>query len=543
MSVELSAAQHRANDPKLIATLAFSALSDKLPLCLPIPIDTPPSPKLHYRSDYVYLGYDDLTDPSNWASFSPFDLALRLIDFTSLEPFLAHIIYCPSAKGQQPFHPVSMFLLYSWRILNKWQRTETVRNLAKACYDDYRRRFGFVEGIYPTEGGLRYFETRLGSQRSHGLVTQTVNLAQRIGCISDESTQCGILGVDGMLHDAASRLRCSSVNESCYQPVPRQCKAKEEKGHKGCDCSERACDQVCQYATPRDPQARFVIYQGHNQTESPNALREPSRGKDKQPRGQRRYGYRSVCTRLIDPIRRTSWIMADGLLAANAPEDQLATSLMEDAVSSYGWVSWQFAVADAGEGREPFLSTAYRLGLRRVVGLRAADGDKDSDGWAIRGYDDKGIPVCAHNYRLRPNGWDNQRHRYKWCCRRNCERQTDRAAPDCPYRTEGAKHGLVKDVGLSFADGSNRLVRDVPYRSPSWKRLYGRGRNAAEERNSELEGWGLKRMLVYGWERTRAMITVADVWINLLTMIRLIREASLAAAGLSPPLGVLAVDV
>ena len=87
----------------------------------------------------------------------------------------------------------------------------------------------------------------------------------------------------------------------------------------------------------------------------------------------------------------------------------------------------------------------------------------------------------------------------------------------------------MRDVGQSFPDGSNRLVRDVPYGSVFYKRLYGRGRNAAEERNSEFEALGLKRMPVYGWSRVRAMVTVADMWVNLTTMMRLIREATLAA--------------
>ncbi len=94
---------------------------------------------------------------------------------------------------------------------------------------------------------------------------------------------------------------------------------------------------------------------------------------------------------------------------------------------------------------------------------------------------------------------------------------------------------MVRDVGRSFADGSTRLVRDVPYGSPFAKKLYARGRNVAEERNSEFEDLGLKRMPVYGWERVQAMVTVVDMWVNLKTIVRLIREAVLAANGLSPP--------
>lgn len=536
MVAELTPTQQRCQDPALVASLSFPSLSGKLPLSLPVPADIPPSPKPRYRSQYVYLGYEDIVTPKGnltvWPTLSLFDLALRLIDFSSLEAPLAQIVYSASAKGHPPFHPVSMFLLHSWRILNKWHRTEALRNIAAERYDDYRQRFGFIRGTYPTEGGLRYFETMLGSVSGNDLIAQTIELARTLGIISGQAIQHGILSVDGMIHDAASRMRCNSVDDACYQPAPRKCKAKEEKGRKGCDCAEMACAEVCKHATPRDPKARFIVYEGHNQTDGPNT---PASAEGKSSHGEPRYGYRSVCERLIDYLRRDSFVLAHDLLGANAPEDKAATELMKKVVSHYDWVHWEFAVADAGEGREPFLSTAYRLGLRRIIGLRRDKSDANVVEWAIRGYDDKGIPVCPFGYRLHPNGWDWERRRFKWCCRRTCERETQHPAPDCPHRFDGDKHGLVRDVGRSFADGSTRLVRDVPYGSPFAKKLYARGRNAAEERNAEFEDLGLKRMPVYGWERVQAMVTVVDMWVNITTIMRLIREAVLAANGLSPP--------
>lgn len=534
MVAELTASQQRSGDPCLVASLSFPSLLHKLPLCLPVPADTPPSPKRHYRSQYTYLGYEDLLDPSVWPTLSLFDLALRLIDFSSLEAVLAQIVYACSAKGHVPFHPVSMFLLRSWCILNKWHRTQAISNLADARYDDYRERFGFIKGVYPTEGGLRHFETRLGSVNGNSLIAQTVELARTVRIISEQAIQDGILSTDGMIHDAASRMRCSSVDDACYQPTPRKCRAKEEKGRRGCDCAEMACTQACKHATPRDPKARFIVYQGHNQSDGPNA---PSAHSDenKFPQGEPRYGYRTPVVRLIDQVRRDSFVLAHVLIGANASEDKAATELMKEGVARFNWVRWQFAVADAGEGREPFLSVAYELGLRRVVGLRRVPGDANVQQWGIRGYDDKGIPVCPFGYHLHPNGWDAERRRFKWCCRRTCERETDRPAPDCPHRFDGDKHGLIRDVGRSFTDGSTRLVRDVPYGSPFAKALYARGRNAAEERNSEFEDLGVKRMPVYGWQRVQAMVTVVDMWVNLKTIVRLIREAVLAANGLSPP--------
>ncbi len=50
-----------------------------------------------------------------------------------------------------------------------------------------------------------------------------------------------------------------------------------------------------------------------------------------------------------------------------------------------------------------------------------------------------------------------------------------------------------------------------------------------EGRNTTFERWGLKRLSVYGNPRSRATIFQADVWYNLTTLARLIREASAAA--------------
>jgi hypothetical protein len=428
-----------------------------------------------------------------------------------------------------------MFLLFSWRLCNQWPRTQTLHYLAEHRYADYRHTFGFADGVYPTEGGLRYWEAALGSQSANPLIHQTMDLAHNLGCLSPQALARGIFSVDGMLHDALSRLRCRSVTDSCYEPAPRPCPAKEVKKHKGCDCTSPACALVCQHATPRDPQARYVVYRSHNQTDGPNAPAQPSLEPNSTGKGKSRYGYRSLAGRLIDAPRRSSWVLNDDLLSANTPEDPAATELMKQAVTAYPWVNWEFAVADAGEGREPFLSTAYDLHLRRVVGLRKGDGDDSPVEQALRGYDAKGIPICKWGYRLHPTGWDYERRRQKWCCERTCEHEGNPPPPDCAVRREGGKHGLVKDVGPVFADGKNRLVRDVPYGSPFWKTIYGRARNAAEERNAELESLGLKQMPVAGWQRVQATLTVADMWVNLATIIRLVREAVLATSGPSPP--------
>jgi hypothetical protein len=173
-----------------------------------------------------------------------------------------------------------------------------------------------------------------------------------------------------------------------------------------------------------------------------------------------------------------------------------------------------------------------------VIDLRAHQTDRDKALWPLRGYDDKGRPVCAFGYPFTSNGFDFQKRRHKWFCGRACQNGCkpvvaiqdlpDRPS-ECPYLHTNSDHGQVLNVGFSFQnDGSCRLVRDVAFGSPTWKRLYHRARNATESRNATCQRWDLKRLPVYGEPRGKAFIFLADVWANLSTLIRLFREATAA---------------
>jgi hypothetical protein len=497
---------------------------------------------------------------------SLFDLVLRLVDFSGLRPVLAHLLGWTSARGQVPFDPVSFFLFVSWRLSNGWSRDEALRNLRHPRYADYAAAFGFREGDFPTEGGVRYFLTTLGErsgketesvsvavdetreetfavQRLNQLLVASVSLLRQAGLITPSSWQGALLGVDGQIHDAASRRRCSFVQAACYRSLkeqPRLCPAKE-KGKRGCECDTFACVQACRHAPVRDPEARSVVYEGTNQRHmgSPNAPTDLSNART--PRGQLRYGYRSLTVQLAEATRRFSVVLLDDFLTASAREENPAAALLLQLAYFYPDLCIEAIVGDAGFGYTAFLRVIYQLGAKRIVDLRADRTDKDLAGWTVRGYDDKGRPVCPFGYAFTANGFDTQRQRRKWFCGQACLNDKAPLVPlenvsyppaECPYQAHDHPHGKVVNVGETFADGSTRLVRDISFGSPAWKRLYGRARNAAEDRNADLEAWGLKRLPVYGKPRGRAFIALADLWINLTVLARLIREATFPAAAL-----------
>jgi len=561
MAAQDSAVGARAHDQTLVELASWASLHARLPLGWPTPPGTPPSPKRAYRSHYGYLGGADLQEPAVWEHLTDFDLVLRLVDFSGLRPVLAQRLGWTSARGWCPFDPVSIFLLVGWQLTNRWTRAQTLHHLHQPRYADYAQRFGFADGVYPTEGGLRYYLTALGGHSTTGatvtvtdaehthtvaiqylnqLLAGAVQLIHDAGLLSPEAWSQALVCPDGMIHDAASRLRCTAVQESCYQPTtpaqPRPCPAKA-KDRQGCACDTSACAQICQYATPRDPAARFVYYEGTNQTRpNPNQATDPAQ-QTKKP-GQARYGYRSLPLLLVDPARRFSLVLLEDFQPANAHDEVPAAALVQQLDHFYPDLHLDAFVGDAGFGYDVVLHTVYQQGGRRIVDLRHHATDDDKTQWPTRGYDDKGRPICPFGYALTANGFDRLRQRHKWCCQQACLTEATPAVqlpgvayppPECPYQAAPHLHGRIVNVGERFADGSIRLVRDLPVGTPAWNRLYHQARNAAEGRNATQEGWGLKRLPVYGAPRGRALIALADTWGNLTTLARLVREATRAA--------------
>jgi hypothetical protein len=471
----------RAQDEVFVKQCNWTALLERLPLRWPTPAQTPPSPKLSYRSCYQYLGWDELTDPACWEDRDDFELLLRLINFSGLRDVLAEQLGWRAAKGQVPFDPVSLCLLTLWQIVNDWSRAATLRNLRKPRYADYARLFGFQNELYPTEGGLRHFLTRLGKnstasgacvlveqgdqtllvavQQLNRLLNQSVDLVRESGVLSEQAWQKALLCPDGQIHNAASRMRCQHVTESCYQPALRLCPAKE-KGFRGCDCDTQACAQVCKRATPQDREARFVWYTGDNQNDE----------KD----GEGFYGYRSLPLQLIDPERRFSLTLLDDVRPANQREEVPASALLYQLQDHYPQLQVDAVAGDAGYGFEVFLHTVYaHLHARRVVNLRAHPTDDDPQNWLLRGYDDCGRPLCPYGYNLVSNGFDYSLQRSKWLCQKACLKNSDPKVscsdvtyppPDCPYLE--TPHGRCFNLGERFPDGSIRLARNLPVGSP-----------------------------------------------------------------------------
>ena len=524
---KLTAIQKRAQNPDALAPFTLHHLLPKLPLVFPCDPVLPPSPKPHYRSTYRYLGCDDLNQ-ATIETFSPFEIAARLFDYHPLEPLLAAHIYQPSAKGQIPFHPVSMFLLSLYRRERNLSRHEVLRLLRHPeDGQTLRRCTGFADD-YPSESGLRYFESLLTPQLQQEINALQLDVLFQAGLLplipdGDADTKV-TLSFDGMLHEARSHMRCSSVQASCYEPTPRPCPA-QEKGKRGCHCTEAACAALCRHTTPQDPQARFVVYSGDNKRArtTPNA---PLQTQARRSRVSRMvYGYYSFAGQLLVDDLATYWIFPTAFGAATCGDPALFPDNFAFLQERFPWLEIAEVLADAGAAEQSCLDAIWDAGALRVVDIHAHKSDDDPEIRLARGYDERGHPLCPFGYLLHANGYDYQRRRAKWRCLKRCQHDLQRPAPPCDYRKTQFKHGYTTTVGRTHPDGSVRLAREIPYGSSVWKERYSR-RNSAESRNSVLQRLGLKRMPVHGFAAGHVTVLQADFVANQCTLVRLIREAT-----------------
>jgi hypothetical protein len=345
-----TAIQKRAHNKEALAPFALCNLGPPLPLHFPRDPALPPSPKPDYRSHYHYLDAEGLDDPQRLETLSSFDVALRLIDYTNLEPFLAAHIYVPSAKGQIPFHPVSMYLLRLYRREHNLSRPETLRTLKSKERAELRQRLGFEE-TFPTESGLRYFEGQITPQLQWEINALQVDMLYQAGLLPTrpDEAQKVTLSFDGMLHEARSRMRCAHARERCYQEAPRPCPARE-KNRRGCDCATAQCAPMCRYGTPLDPEARLVVYTGNNKraTDSPNT---PTQEKDKKsPRSRFVYGYYSYAGQILDDALATYWTLPAAFGTATTGDRDLFPDNFSALQRRFPWLKIDAVLADAGAG-------------------------------------------------------------------------------------------------------------------------------------------------------------------------------------------------
>ena len=194
-------------------------------------------------------------------------------------------------------------------------------------------------------------------------------------------------------------------------------------------------------------------------------------------------------------------------------------------------------LGDAGEGFDEILQYVHDdLQALRTIRLRHADGDDLALTCLKRGYDQNGVPLCPHGYRMTSNGHDYQRHATKWVCHHKCLHQPEPdisgAEPQvsrttCPFANpdHAARLGFSLCTALTLPDGSIRLARDTQVDSDTWHLRMGR-QSYAESRNATQARRQLKRSPSFGLSNTAKSMTLSDTLSLAFNLCRLIFEAT-----------------
>jgi len=540
-------ARHKRAQQPALAPWRLAALAPRVPLRWPADPTQPPSPKRRYRSQYGPPDPAALAEPGALASRSDFEVACALIDFTPLEPALA-AHYRPSAKGQVPYHPVSLLLACALRreLALGWRGL--ARLLAHPEHGaGWRRLCGFTAEATPAASGLRYCVQQVAPAVGEALCPQAITLLRQHGLFPERSTYPGdppdrgiAVTQDGQLQPARQRPRCAFVPDTCYQPRPppappagapgRPCPAPA-KGPEGCPCTAPAGAARCARANRLDPDARLLQYAARARP-GPAAGAPAAPARPAPPRaGTLVFGYRSVAERALDDRLAVAWTLRSGVYPATADERTLFVPRLRARQRTFPDLRIGEWLDDAGVGYEECLDAVWQLGALRLIDIRAAPPEADRAACVQRGSDGHGWPLCPPGYRLRANGYDAGRRRTKYLCAQACRREPPQPGQpvqpvrDCPYLERPRPLGYVVNVGRTLPDGSVRRARELPYGSTTWQARYGR-RNLAESRNGQLAGLGLKRLPCHGLSRATKEIQLADWLLNLRTLGRLVREAS-----------------
>lgn len=546
----LPAAERRLQLPHFVETFRWESIRSLLPLQLPTPGEAPAWFGRVCRSYYQWLGIEDLPFGSEVLRLDEFDLLLRLFDFSAWRPYLAQRFR--SQYGPPPFDPVSLGLGMFLARYQSWDWARLVQELRSLTRGgEYCRRLGFDPQDLPVASTFRmaFANTQLdwftACQDSLVQGLMAYQLIPTHSTFPTDPTEQGVsISTDCQLIEARSHMQCSHQVPACSQPTAHRACPAREAGREGCACDTPACYVHCRFATWRDPQAAYVYYVGSNQPgPNPNTPKKAKEQPVSSSHGKHHFGYKSKAFNLVDDRLFLIWPLTGPCTPANRNDHLLTIPGFQSLRQRFPALNIGEVLGDAGEGYDEILQFVYDdLRALRTIRLRHTEQDEQLLTCLQRGYDQNGIPLCPHGYRLSSNGHDYQRHATKWVCRLQCTHQADPDIPGvasalsrstCPFATADHPLGFSLNTALTLPDGSIRLARDLQVGSDTWQLRIGR-QSYAESRNATQARRHLKRSPSFGLSNTAKSMLLSDILSLAFNLTRLIFEASHQAMQQAP---------
>lgn len=546
----LSAAERRLQLPYFVETFCWERIRPHLPLQLSTPGEAPAWGGRVCRSYYQWLGIDDSPTSAEVLHLDEFDLLLRLFDFSAWRAYLAQRFH--SQYGPPPFDPVSLGLGMFLARYQSWDWARLVQELRSPTRGrEYCRRLGFDPQDLPVASTFRmaFANTRLdwftACQDSLVQGLMAYQLIPTHSTFPGDPTEQGVsISTDCQLIDARSRMQCSHQVPACSQPAAQRTCLARLAGREGCACDTPACYEHCRFAAWRDPQATYVYYVGSNQPgPNPNTPKKAAEQPSASRRGKHHFGYKSKAFNIVDDRLFLIWPLTGPCTPANRNDHLLTIPGIQSLRQRFPFLKIGELLGDAGEGYDEILQFVHNdLQALRTIRLRHTEQDDLPLTCLQRGYDQNGIPLCPHGYRLSSNGHDYQRHATKWVCRLKCTHQSDPDLPGaasalsrstCPFANPDHPLGFSLTTTLTLPDGSIRLARDLPVGSQTWQLRIGR-QSYAESRNATQARRHLKRSPSFGLSNTAKAMLLSDTLSLAFNLTRLIFEASRHAMQQAP---------
>jgi hypothetical protein len=520
----LPASERRLQLPYFVETFGWDHIRPHLPLPVATPSEAPAWSGRVCRSYYQWLGIEDLSSTAELLRLDEFDLVLRLFDFSAWRPYLAQRFR--SQYGPPPFDPVSLGLGILLAHYQAWDWERLVQELRSPTRgQEYCRRLGFDPQDLPVASTFRmaFTHTRLDwFTACQDSLVQTLMDCQLIPTHSTfpgDPTEQGVsLSTDCQLITSRSHMQCSHQVPACSQPAAQRACPAREAGREGCACDTPACYEHCRFATWRDPQAAYVYYTGTNQP-APNTPHQSKALTSTRSHGKQHFGYKSKAFNIVDDRLFLIWPLTGPCTPANRNDHLLTIPGLQHLHQRFPKLRIGEVLGDAGEGFDEILKYVHvDLHALRTIRLRHAEGDDQPLTCLQRGYDEHGIPLCPHGYRLSSNGHDYQRHATKWVCRLKCTHQPDPDIPGaasaisrstCPFASPDHSLGFSLSTTLTLPDGSIRLARDMQVGSDTWQLRIGR-QSYAESRNATQTRRHLKRSPAFGLPNTAKSMLLSD---------------------------------
>jgi len=539
----LPATERRLQLPYFVETFRWERIRPLLPLQLSTLGEPLTWSGRVCRSYYQWLGSDDLPTNAEVLRLDEFDLLLRLFDFSAWRPYLGQRFR--SQYGPPPFDPVSLGLGMFLACYQSWDWVRLVGELHSPTRGgEYCRRLGFNPADLPAPSTFRmaFADTHLDwftvCQDSLVQGLMTYSLIPTHSTFPGDPTQQGAsISTDCQLIASRSHMQCSHQVPACSQPAAQRACPARDAGRDGCACDTPACFEHCRFATWRDPQAAYVYYSGSTQPgrTNPNASKENKAAS--LPRGKHHFGYKSKAFNIIDDRLFLVWPLTGPCTPANRNDHLLTIPGLQALRQRFPALQIGEFLGDAGEGFDEILQYVHQdLHALRTIRLRHADGDELALTCLQRGYDQNGVPLCPHGYRMTSNGHDYQRHATKWVCRLTCIHQPDPDMPlmqshisreTCPFAKpdHAPRLGFSLSTALTLPDSSIRLARDMQVGSDTWKLRIGR-QSYAESRNATQARRQLKRSPAFGLSNTAKSMLISDTLSLAFNLTRLIFEAT-----------------